>query len=141
MAERSAARAAKTCLTAIVVGDQAAGAHRRGDHTRLPRSRFSRLPGRSLPRGAVAAGRLLRLDPTQMGQAIALSATSIGGLMAAANTSTAREYHAGLAAMLGVEAALAAQRGYRGGREHSLYFGSDFFKSMAGPRVPRPSLA
>jgi 2-methylcitrate dehydratase PrpD len=34
-------------------------------------------------------------------------------LMAAANTSTAREYHAGLAAMLGVRAALAAQRGYR----------------------------
>jgi 2-methylcitrate dehydratase PrpD len=48
-----------------------------------------------------------------MAQAIALSATSIGGLMAAANTSTAREYHAGLAAMLGVRAALAAQRGYR----------------------------
>jgi 2-methylcitrate dehydratase PrpD len=33
--------------------------------------------------------------------------------MAAANTSTAREYHAGLAAMLGVRAALAARRGYR----------------------------
>jgi 2-methylcitrate dehydratase PrpD len=32
--------------------------------------------------------------------------------MAAANTSVAREYHAGLAAMLGVNAALAAQRGY-----------------------------
>ncbi len=32
--------------------------------------------------------------------------------MAAANTSVAREYHAGLAAMLGVRAALAAQRGY-----------------------------
>jgi 2-methylcitrate dehydratase PrpD len=33
--------------------------------------------------------------------------------MAAANTSTAREYHVGLAAMLGVRAALTAQRGYR----------------------------
>jgi 2-methylcitrate dehydratase PrpD len=42
-----------------------------------------------------------------------LSATSIGGLMAAANTSVAREYHAGLAAMLGIQAALAAQRGYK----------------------------
>ena len=41
-----------------------------------------------------------------------MSATSIGGLAAAANTSVAREYHAGLAAMLGVTAALAAQRGY-----------------------------
>ena len=48
-----------------------------------------------------------------MARAIALSATSIGGLMAAANTSVAREYHAGLAAMLGIEAALAAQRGFK----------------------------
>jgi 2-methylcitrate dehydratase PrpD len=47
-----------------------------------------------------------------MAQAIALSATSIGGLAAAANTSVAREYHAGLAAMLGVHATLAAQKGY-----------------------------
>ena len=62
--------------------------------------------------GAVAAARLLRLDATHMAQTIALSATSIGGLMAAANTSVAREYHAGLAAMLGIHAALAAQRGY-----------------------------
>jgi 2-methylcitrate dehydratase PrpD len=63
--------------------------------------------------GAVAAGRLLQLDGAHMAQAIALSATSIGGLMAAANTSVAREYHAGLAAMLGIHAALAAQRGYK----------------------------
>jgi len=47
-----------------------------------------------------------------MAQAIALSATSIGGLRSAADTSVAREYHAGLAAMLGIQAALAAQRGY-----------------------------
>jgi 2-methylcitrate dehydratase PrpD len=62
--------------------------------------------------GAVAAARLLRLDEAQMAQAIALSATSIGGLRAAADTSESREYHAGLAAMLGIQAALAAQRGY-----------------------------
>jgi len=61
---------------------------------------------------AVAAARLLRLDEVQMAQAIALSATSIGGLRDAADTSVAREYHAGLAAMLGIQAALAAQRGY-----------------------------
>ncbi len=63
--------------------------------------------------GAVAAARLLQLDEIQMAQAIAISATSIGGLRDAADTSEAREYHAGLAAMLGVQAALAAQRGYR----------------------------
>jgi 2-methylcitrate dehydratase PrpD len=62
--------------------------------------------------GAVATGRLLGLDAAHMAQAIALSATSMGGLAAAANTSVAREYHAGLAAMLGVHAALAAQKEY-----------------------------
>jgi 2-methylcitrate dehydratase PrpD len=62
--------------------------------------------------GAVATGRLLGLAAAHMAQAIALSATSMGGLAAAANTSVAREYHAGLAAMLGVQAALAAQKGY-----------------------------
>ena len=62
--------------------------------------------------GAVAAGRLLRLTPPQMAQAIALIATSMGGLHAAANTSYAREYHAGLAAMLGVNAAQAAGMGF-----------------------------
>ena len=52
--------------------------------------------------GAVAAGRLMKLTEAQMAHAIALSATSMGGLHAAARTSVAREYHAGLAAMLGV---------------------------------------
>src|SRR5262249_21781413 len=60
----------------------------------------------------VAAARLLRLNAAQMAHAIALSATSIGGLATAADTSVAREYHAGLATLLGTNAALAAQRGY-----------------------------
>ena len=63
--------------------------------------------------GAVAAARLLKLGRPQMAQTIALVATSIGGLHAAANTSWAREYHAGLAAMLGVNAAQAAGMGFR----------------------------
>ncbi len=62
--------------------------------------------------GAVAAGYLLKLSQPQMAQAIALIATSMGGLHAAANTSVAREYHAGLAAMLGVNAAQAAAMGF-----------------------------
>src|SRR5215469_13172145 len=81
--------------------------------------------------GAVAAGRLLRLDAAPMAQAIALSATSIGGLAAAANTSVAREYHAGLAAMLGVNAALAAQRGYQA-EEHILEMHRGFFEVYGG---------
>ena len=62
--------------------------------------------------GAVAAGRLMKLTDAQMAQAIALAATSMGGLHAAARTSVAREYHAGLAAMLGVNAAQAAGMGF-----------------------------
>jgi 2-methylcitrate dehydratase PrpD len=62
--------------------------------------------------GAVAAGHVMKLTQPQMAQAIALIATSMGGLHAAANTSFAREYHAGLAAMLGVNAAQAAGMGF-----------------------------
>jgi 2-methylcitrate dehydratase PrpD len=63
---------------------------------------------------AVATSRLLRLSPTAVAHAIVLSATSIGGLIAAADTSTSREYHAGLATLLGINAAVAASRGYEG---------------------------
>lgn len=63
---------------------------------------------------AVAAGRLLKLDAAQMAHTIALAATSMGGLHAAANTSVSREYHAGLANHSGIDAAMAAERGYTG---------------------------
>ena len=60
----------------------------------------------------VATGILLGLDAAQMEQAIATAATSIGGIGIAANTSWAREYHAGLSAWLGTNAAMAAQKGF-----------------------------
>ena len=63
---------------------------------------------------AAASGRLLGLSAEQMAHGFALSATSIGGLIVAADTSTSREYHAGLATHLGINAVLAAQRGYEG---------------------------
>src|SRR5207248_6222176 len=111
MAERTAANG-EDVLAAIVVGYEAAG---RIGEAITPGFRARGFHGClvAIFAGTVAAGRLLQLDPPQLAQAIALSATSIGGLMAAANSSTAREYHAGLAAMLGVRATLAAQRGYR----------------------------
>jgi len=111
IAERTGA-SGKDILTAIVLGYEASGRigeaitptfQTRGFHGCLV----------AIFAGAVAAARLLRLDEVQMAQAIALSATSMGGLRAAADTSVAREYHAGLAAMLGIQAALAAQRGYQ----------------------------
>ena len=60
----------------------------------------------------VAAGRLPGLNAGQLTHAIALTATSIGGLRVAANTSTAREYHDGMAALVALQAVFAAGRGY-----------------------------
>jgi 2-methylcitrate dehydratase PrpD len=109
-AERTGA-SGQEVLAAIVLGYEAAG--RIGEAV-TPGFRSRGFHGCLIAifGGAVATARLLRLDAAAMAQAVALSATSIGGLMAAANTSVAREYHAGLAALLGVHAALAAQKGY-----------------------------
>jgi 2-methylcitrate dehydratase PrpD len=133
MAERNAA-SGEEVLAAIVLGYEAAG--RIGEAT-TPGFRARGFHGClvAIFAGAVAAGRLLRLDPPRMAQAIALSATSIGGLMAAANTSTAREYHAGLAALLGVRAALAAQRGYRA-EERILEAKRGFLEVYGGTEGP-----
>ena len=61
---------------------------------------------------AVAAGKLLHLTEEQLTHAISLAATSIGGLGNVGATSWAREYDAGLSAMLGTTAAMAAQKGF-----------------------------
>jgi len=74
---------------------------------------------------------MLRLSPAQTAQAIAIAATSIGGLATAADTSVAREYHAGLAAQLGVNATLAAQRGYLA-EERILEVRQGFFEAFGG---------
>jgi 2-methylcitrate dehydratase PrpD len=110
MAERTGA-SGQDVLAAIVLGYEASG---RIGEAITPGFRDKGFHGClvAIFAGAVASGRLLGLDVGSMAQAIALSATSMGGLAAAANTSVAREYHAGLAAMLGMHAALAAQKGY-----------------------------
>ena len=83
---------------------------------------------------AVAAGKLMKLSARQMTHAIALAATSIGGLAIAADSSFAREYHAGLAAMLGTHAALAASRGFTS-EENSLEAPRGFFQALGGQAV------
>lgn len=83
---------------------------------------------------AVASGKLLNLSPAQMTHAIALAATSIGGIAIAADTSWAREYHAGLSAMLGTQAALAAGRGFTS-RENSLEAPRGFLESHGGQAI------
>jgi 2-methylcitrate dehydratase PrpD len=117
-------------LAAIVLGYEAAG---RIGEAITPGFRSRGFHGClvAIFAGAVAAGRLLGLEAPPMAQAIALSATSIGGLMAAANTSVAREYHAGLAAMLGINAAFAAQRGYQA-EERILESHHGFFEVYGG---------
>jgi 2-methylcitrate dehydratase PrpD len=133
IAERTGARGEEV-LTAIVLGYEATG---RIGEAITPGFRARGFHGCLVAvfGGAVAAGRLLQLDPAHMAQAIALSATSIGGLAAAANTSVAREYHAGLAAMLGIQAALAAQRGYRA-EESILEARRGFFEVYGGVEGP-----
>ncbi len=110
MAERNGATG-KDVLAAIVLGYEGAGRIgeaitpaylRQGFHGCLV----------AIFASTVAAGRLLKLDTGQMANALALSATSMGGLHAAANTSVSREYHAGLAQANGLEAAMAAQKGF-----------------------------
>ncbi|HLY45629.1 MAG TPA: MmgE/PrpD family protein [Stellaceae bacterium] len=78
-----------------------------------------------------AAARLLGLDAEQMTHAIALTATSTGGLAKAADTSTAREYHAGVATMSGIQAVRAAQRGYTA-EERILEMPLGFFAAYGG---------
>jgi len=78
-----------------------------------------------------AAARLLRLDAEQTTHAIALAATSTGGLAKAADTSVAREYHAGMATMSGIQAVRAAQRGYRA-EERILEMKLGFFEVFGG---------
>jgi 2-methylcitrate dehydratase PrpD len=110
MAERTGA-SGPDVLSAIVLGVEAAG--------RINTAMIGGLQTRgfhgcivAIFAAAVAAGRLMKLNESQMAQTIAIAATSMGGLHAAAKTSVAREYHAGLATMLGINAAQAAGKGF-----------------------------
>ena len=112
LAERAGAGGSEV-LTAVALGYEAAGRigksvspgymHQRGLHNSIV----------TIFGAAVAAGRLLGLGETPMTHAIALAATSAGGL-AGSRMSPAREFHAGTAALLGINAAEAAACGYVG---------------------------
>ena len=132
MAERSGA-SGRDVLAAMVLGYEIAG---RIDEALTPGRGERGFHGSisTIFGGAVAAGTLIKLTPTQMTQAIALAATSIGGLHVAANTSVAREYHAGLSAMLGIQAALAAYKGYVA-EEHVLEMPRGFFAVYGGDHL------
>ncbi len=133
MAERTGA-GGRDVLAAMVLGYEIAG---RIDEALTPGRGERGFHGSvsTIFGGAVTAGTLLALTPAQMTQAIALAATSIGGLMVAANTSVAREYHAGLSAMLGIHAALAAHKGFVA-EEHVLELPRGFFSAYGGDHLP-----
>src|SRR5205085_12353340 len=84
---------------------------------------------------AAAAARLLRLPPEATAHTLALAATSMGGLHAAAATSLSREYQAGNAAMVGVQAAQAAQAGYTA-ELRSFEMKRGFFETFCGLHDP-----
>jgi 2-methylcitrate dehydratase PrpD len=106
-------RPGRDALAAMVLGYEVAG---RIDESLTPgRMRRGFHGSVSTVFGAAAAsGRLLGLTTEQMTHAIALAATSIGGMAVAADTSCSREYHAGMAAMAGIQAAFAAREGFKG---------------------------
>jgi 2-methylcitrate dehydratase PrpD len=132
MAERTGADG-RDVLAAMVLGYEVAG---RVDEALTPGRSERGFHGSiaTIFGGAVAAGTLLKLTQGQMTQAIALAATSIGGLMVAANTSVAREYHAGLSAMLGIHAALAAHKGFVA-EENVLEMPRGFFSAYGGDHL------
>lgn len=128
VAERTGATG-QDVLAAIVTGYEAAGRIGEAIIPRFDHRGHHGCMGATFG-ATVAAARLLGLDPRQAAHAIALTATSIGGLAKAAATSVAREYHAGLATMLGIEAAEAARRGYTG--ELAIFEGERGFCQLFG---------
>jgi 2-methylcitrate dehydratase PrpD len=107
IAERTGA-SGQDVLCAIVTGYEAAGRigeARRGGGTGVHASQIVAFGG------AVAAAKLLKLTDEQMAHAIGMTAITMGGLSIGTN-SWAREYMGGNAALCGVNAALAANRGF-----------------------------
>jgi 2-methylcitrate dehydratase PrpD len=111
MAEHTGA-SGKEILTAIALGYEAAGRINTGLVPGLVYEKGFHGSVVTIFGGAVASALLLKLDEEKMTHALALAATSVGGLLVAAKTSAAREHHAGLAATLGVESAQLASMGY-----------------------------
>src|ERR1700730_9082189 len=116
-------------LAAIVLGYEAAG--RVIDAMTGFRERGFHGSNAAIFAATGAGGRLLRLDAEQTTQAIPLAGASTGGLAKAADTSVAREYHAGMATMSGIQAVRAAQRGYRV-EERILEMKLGFFEVFGG---------
>jgi 2-methylcitrate dehydratase PrpD len=95
-------------LLAMVLGYEAGGRigdAREGGHAGLHASQIVAFAS------AAASSKLLKLSPEQMAHALGIIATTVGGLGVGTN-SWSREYMGANAAFVGVQAALAAARGF-----------------------------
>jgi 2-methylcitrate dehydratase PrpD len=132
LAERTGAGGSEV-LAAMVCGYEAAG-RISGPVSPDFRERGHHGSTMAIFAAAVAAGKLLQLDAARLAQTIALAATSASGVVKAADTSVAREYHAGLVTRAGIDAALAAQKGFIA--EESILEGpTGFLKTYGGKEV------
>jgi 2-methylcitrate dehydratase PrpD len=122
-------------LTAIVAGYEAAG---RVSEALMTRQEFHASMAVAFG-GTVTAARLLGLTAEETAHALALTATTVGGL-AMGTDSWAREYHAGNAALTAVNAALAAGRGFTANPD-MLEARRGFLAMFAGAGVEPESLA
>src|SRR5262249_19758127 len=105
------------------------GAHRRGAHPRPRRAWVPRLDLHDLwRRGRGRHAHQADADTDDAGDRAGRY------LHVAGNTSVAREYHAGLSAMLGIQAALAARKGYVA-EEHVLEMPRGFFAVYGGDHL------
>jgi 2-methylcitrate dehydratase PrpD len=118
-------------LAAIVVGYEASG--RVIDAMTGFRERGFHGSQAAIFSATAVAARLLHLDAEQTTHAIALTATSSSGLAKAADTSVAREWHAGMATMAAIQAVRAAQRGYKA-EERILEMPLGFFETLGGEK-------
>jgi 2-methylcitrate dehydratase PrpD len=108
IAERTGAATGQDVLLAMVIGYEAAGRigdARRGGRGGVHASQIVAFGG------AVAAAKLLALTDEQMAHALGITAITMGGISIGTD-SWAREYMGASAALCGVNAALAAGRGY-----------------------------
>jgi 2-methylcitrate dehydratase PrpD len=128
LAERTGATG-REVLAAMVCGYEAAG-RVSGPVSPQFRERGHHGSTMAIFAAAVAAGKLVKLDVAGLTQTIALAATSASGVVKAADTSVAREYHAGLVTRAAIDAALAAQKGFIA--EESILEGPTGFLKVYG---------
>jgi len=145
----------RTIALAMVKGIETMGWIRQAAWQSAPDLVRFHTPGLVGPLGAaVAAGQMLELGAEQLANALGLAASRTGSLMANAGTDT-KSTHCGLAASLGLDAAMLASRGFTANTEAlehergyvAIYHGHEHFRyellEQFGPpfRVVSPGYA